>query len=173
MANERCPSCRAVVRAGDPWCTLCWTDLRPAPAPVPPPPPVAPPPLAPPVAMAPVAAVPVATLDPLTAPLPVLLGEAPAAAPVESGPVPTWPCVQCGARNAIELSQCATCTTPFGGRITRIEDAKAQRRKVLVWSLGAVVLFLMLLAGLTFATTGTSDGSQPAKQHGIDYSGLG
>lgn len=31
----RCPHCRASVRPGAPWCTLCHADLRPAPAPVP------------------------------------------------------------------------------------------------------------------------------------------
>jgi hypothetical protein len=190
MANERCPSCQAVVRAGDPWCTLCWTDLRPAPVP----PPVAvPSPVSPPVpapgsplgvaAPAAVAAVTplvggplaLATIDPLTAPLPVLLGEAPAPAG-DGAAVPTWPCVQCGAANPLDLSRCGVCTTPFGGRITRIDDAKAQRRKVLLFSLGAVALFLMLLAALTFATTGTSAGpdSKPGgePQQTIDYSTL-
>jgi hypothetical protein len=28
-----CPQCRGAVRAGAPWCTQCWTDLRPPPAP--------------------------------------------------------------------------------------------------------------------------------------------
>lgn len=28
----RCPSCAAHVRAGSDWCTLCYSDLRPAPA---------------------------------------------------------------------------------------------------------------------------------------------
>src|SRR4051794_8480334 len=98
MANERCPSCQAVVRAGDPWCTLCWTDLRPAPAPVRVPEPV--------LAAAAVTVNDVA-VDPLSAPLAVVLGEAPAPAPApvapvapaaDETPVPTWPCVQCGAR---------------------------------------------------------------------------
>ena len=29
MSDSRCPACAAAVRAGDPWCTLCYTDLRP------------------------------------------------------------------------------------------------------------------------------------------------
>ena len=28
---DRCPRCSAHVRAGSGWCTLCYTDLRPAP----------------------------------------------------------------------------------------------------------------------------------------------
>lgn len=33
--EDTCPHCGAVVRPDAPWCTLCLTDLRPAPAPVP------------------------------------------------------------------------------------------------------------------------------------------
>ncbi len=146
MANERCPSCAAVVRAGDPWCTLCWTDLRPTPTPPPPPPP---PPEPAPVVAAPVLVAVPAAVDPLTAPLAAVLGE----------PVPTtttnatWPCVQCGAANALDLDRCGTCTTPFGGRIARIDDARAQRRRVLLCALGAVGVFLLLLAAVTFTST--------------------
>ena len=32
-ADLRCPQCAAHVRAGSEWCTLCYADLRPAPAP--------------------------------------------------------------------------------------------------------------------------------------------
>jgi hypothetical protein len=32
-ADLRCPQCAAHVRAGSDWCTLCYADLRPAPAP--------------------------------------------------------------------------------------------------------------------------------------------
>lgn len=34
-ADLRCPQCSAHVRAGSDWCTLCYADLRPAPAPQP------------------------------------------------------------------------------------------------------------------------------------------
>jgi hypothetical protein len=37
-ADLRCPQCAAHVRAGSDWCTLCYADLRPAPAPAPEPP---------------------------------------------------------------------------------------------------------------------------------------
>ena len=30
-AGTRCPSCAATLRAGAPWCTLCYADLRPPP----------------------------------------------------------------------------------------------------------------------------------------------
>src|SRR3954452_3485012 len=106
MANERCPSCAAVVREGDPWCTLCWTDLRAAA----PPPPVPAPVVAPvPVPAAPVLAV-VAAVDPLTAPLAAILGDP--VVPVPDVPsTATWPCVQCGAANALDLDCCASCAT--------------------------------------------------------------
>lgn len=163
MATDRCPGCGASVRAGDPWCTLCWTDLRPAPPPPPPAP--APAPVAPP------GSVPVgqlAVVDPLTAPLPVLLGEAPAAAQS-----PTWPCVECGEPNAIELDACRVCTTPFGGRLTRLDDPKGERRRRLLMAIGVVMTFLVVLAVMTFAMTdpgGVADA--PSLDPVIDYSTL-
>jgi hypothetical protein len=32
LAATRCPQCAALVRPGQPWCTLCHADLRPEPA---------------------------------------------------------------------------------------------------------------------------------------------
>jgi hypothetical protein len=32
VTPARCPACGAAVATGAPWCTLCYTDLRPAPA---------------------------------------------------------------------------------------------------------------------------------------------
>lgn len=162
MANERCPSCGAAVRAGDPWCTLCWADLRPPPPPAPPTPA--------PVIAAPVAAVAaVATVDPLTAPLPVVLGEAPPAPTATA----TWPCVECGVQNTLDLDACGVCTAPFGGRIARLDDPKAQRRKLMMFALGAVGVFLMFLALLTFASTNTTttDGSTSLEPQ-IDWSSV-
>ena len=141
--TERCPSCGATVRGGDPWCTLCWADLRPQPEPVPPAAPAAPVTVAPPPA-----APQYPTVDPLTAPLATLVGDAPA-------PTPTWPCVECGAANSFDLPACGTCTAPFGGRTARLPDAKETRRKVLLVALGAVGLLLLLLATYTFAATST------------------
>ncbi len=34
MSAQHCPTCRAVVRPGAPWCPLCHLDLRPAVQPV-------------------------------------------------------------------------------------------------------------------------------------------
>jgi hypothetical protein len=148
--TDRCPSCGATVRAGDPWCTLCWTDLRPKPAPPPAPPvPVPAAPAAP--GVAPRAAV--ATVDPLTAPLHALLDAPPATQAADEAPRASWPCVECGAANALDLDACGTCTAPFGGRILRT-DLKETRRKVWIVSIAVVLTFLALLAGLTLAMTG-------------------
>jgi hypothetical protein len=79
----RCPNCGATVRYGDPWCTLCYTDLRP------------------PAAQAPVV---ITSPDPLTAPLEAL----PAAV---TGP--SWPCAACGTVNPMALDTCTACGMPF------------------------------------------------------------
>jgi hypothetical protein len=132
---------------------LCWADLRPPP---PPPAPVAPPV---PVAAPALTLVAAPAVDPLTAPLATVLGE-PAPEPEVAA---TWPCVQCGAANGLDLDTCAICTTPFGGRIARIGDVKEHRRKVLFVGLGAMAAFLLVLAALTFATT-TTKPATPANQ---------
>jgi hypothetical protein len=159
-----CPSCAATVREGDPWCTLCWTDLRPKPEPPPPPAPVAPaavapaPPVAPaavapapPVAPAVTNGSPVSTVDPLTAPLAAVLAGPLAADP--DAPLPTWPCVACGDRNHIDLNACGTCGAPFGGHIARNADPKGTKRRMLVLSFAGVGLFLLLLAAITLMGT--------------------
>jgi hypothetical protein len=178
MANERCPSCGGAVRAGDPWCTLCWTDLRPKPAP--PPAPVAsarPAPVTAPVAPVAPVAVPAqggaqGGVDPLTAPLAVLLGE-PLAADPGAPSAATWPCVECGEPNALDRETCGVCTAPFGGRISRLGDVKAARRRFMVISLGAMVAFLAVLAILTFAfTDSTPGGGDVPLEPTIDYSSL-
>jgi hypothetical protein len=146
-----CPSCAATVRAGDPWCTLCWTDLRPKPEPPPPAPVVAPvaAPLTPPVQAA--VAAPRATVDPLTAPLAAVLSEPLAADP--DAPDPTWPCVSCNGMNHIDLNACATCGAPFGGWITRDANPKATKRRVLLLASAGVGVFLLLLAAITLMGT--------------------
>lgn len=86
-AETRCPSCRAAVRPGAPWCTLCHADLRPAPAPV-----------APPVAV----------------PAPVAVPEQPLAeAPAETSAGAGWPCATCGHLNGLTASTCAACGAGF------------------------------------------------------------
>jgi ribosomal protein L40E len=108
-----CPACGAALRPEALWCSLCYHDLRPAPAPTP--------------------ATPTPGydgLDPLTAPLldlvlppvpapeqPVVV-ETPAPAPVAPAPraaadAASWPCTRCGAPNAIDAPVCGTCGSPF------------------------------------------------------------
>jgi hypothetical protein len=155
---------------------LCWTDLRPPP-PVPAAAPVDPltaplealtapaaPAAAPPAApvTAPAAA-PVAGVDPLTAPLAVLLAQ-PLAADPEAPSVPTWPCVECGGRSPLEAAACTTCGTPFGGRIARLDDAKAVRQRRMVIGIGVAAAFLALLAAITFATTPEPPPAPPATE---------
>jgi len=157
-----CPSCGATVRPTDSWCTLCFADLRPPPPPAPVPAPVAPVPvraaapavdpftapldlLPPPPPPAP------APVDPLTAPLNAVLSQ-PLAADL-GAPAPTWPCVECGERSPLDANACVVCLTPFGGKITRLEDAKALRQRRMFVGIGAVVAFLALLAMFTMATT--------------------
>jgi hypothetical protein len=105
-------------------------------------------------------------VDPLTAPLPVLLGEQPAPAPAaDPDAVPaTWPCVECGAANALDHDACGTCAAPFGGRFLR-DDPKEKRRKVLIYSLAALGAFLVLFAVLVMATTHVTP--NPADPDGV------
>jgi hypothetical protein len=102
-----CPQCGAAVRPAAPWCTQCYFDLRPAPAPEPP----AVRPSARLTAPPPAAAYGAPAPDPLTAPLAVLTGEHPV--PAEADPQPTWPCVQCETQNGFELSACSACGAGF------------------------------------------------------------
>ena len=102
----RCPSCGAAVRVGDPWCTLCYADLRPAP-------PVVEPvvespapsqevgPLEEPSAYRPS---PVGGPDPLTAPINVV------ASPIAG---PSWPCPACGTVNPMADDVCSACGRHF------------------------------------------------------------
>ena len=92
----RCPHCRASVRPGAPWCTLCHADLRPAP-PAPEPQPTRSPGSVPPRA----------AVDPLTAPAAVLGLPGPVSAD------PTWPCSTCGAINPIAADACGACGAGF------------------------------------------------------------
>lgn len=164
--TDRCPSCGASVRPGDPWCTLCWTDLRPAP---PPPAPV-PAPVAP---TAPVVTTTPYAVDPLTAPLTTVLGEPEPAVDDEPVFVATWPCVECGAANALDRDACGVCTAPFGGRVARLPDPKEARRKMFVVALSVVAAFLVLLAGFTLAATPSPRGNDTPAELQLDGSGGG
>jgi len=107
--DVRCPHCGALLRAGSPWCTLCFTDLRPAPEPV-----VV---KEPSYAGAPAPST--EAFDPLTAPLSVVeAGGHPAASadPAFStdDPKPTgWPCTGCDETVAFDEAACPKCGTAF------------------------------------------------------------
>ena len=168
---DRCPKCGAAVRVGDPWCTLCYADLRPpAPEPEPAPPPSAPEPGVPGVPGVPAVPHPMLPesgpgvppgFDPLTAPLEGVTAAAPAtgAVPVEG---PSWPCSSCGAVNPMASDVCAACgrhflagvrdespllELPVVGDITRL--GRGQRIAVAFGVVLAVVVLTMLL-GLIF-----------------------
>ena len=140
---SRCPHCRASVRPGAPWCTLCHADLRPEPSPVA----AVPAPVAP---VAPVTPV-VRPVDPLTAPAPALgLSASP-------GDEPTWPCTTCGGVNPIAANACTSCGAGFlaglreseapllelpgVGDLTRM--SRAQRLGI---AFGVVLAFIVLTA---------------------------
>jgi hypothetical protein len=150
--TDRCPKCGAAVRFGDPWCTLCFADLRPpAPAPQPESQPASQP-VADPPAYSPGLAVRVP--DPLTAPLDAVTSPT-------TGP--SWPCSACGTVNPMAGDTCSACgrhflaglredqapllELPVIGDITRL--GRGQRFAI---AFGAVfvVLVLTLLLGLIF-----------------------
>ena len=84
-----CPSCGAALRLGQPWCSLCYADLRPP----------AEPDSAPAAAPAPV------LLSPGVNPEPTIV--------LEQGEAPTWPCTTCGAANPFDHDLCAGCGSAF------------------------------------------------------------
>lgn len=143
----RCPHCRASVRPGAPWCTLCHADLRP-----PPPPPPAPEPQPAPVV---VPAAPRAAVDPLTAP---------AASLGLPGPVsadPTWPCSTCGAVNPIAANACGACGAGFLAGLRETEGpllelpgvgdlTRMSRGQRMLLAFGVVLAFIALTALLGF-----------------------
>ncbi|HEX3907950.1 MAG TPA: hypothetical protein VHW92_08460, partial [Mycobacteriales bacterium] len=128
MTGSRCPACGASTPETASWCSLCYTDLRPAPIADVPAPSPRPSQVAPPAGLD-------ARPDPLTAPIATLLAPAetpaqepqpvvaapvvPAAAvPAAAEPLPavvtadpeidpaetvTWPCQRCGAGVALAL----------------------------------------------------------------------
>lgn len=165
MGSDRCPSCAAAVRKDADWCTLCYTDLRSAPAPVqraPYPHPSTPPARA----AAPLAAsVAAAASDALHAPYehvlaavygggaPSGLADAPAMDPSEPPANPVgWPCSQCGELNDFERLTCSACTAPFGAALHSPSPA-IDRKKMMTYAIGSAVAFLLLVAALTFAMT--------------------
>jgi hypothetical protein len=142
----RCPHCRAAVRTGAPWCTLCHADLRPPP-PEPSPLPV----------VAATAAYRPPTFDPLTAPAAAL--GLPAAAPAEA----TWPCGTCGAVNVLSADACSACGAGFLAGLRESEGpllelpgvgdlTRMSRGQRMLVAFGVVLAFVALTAllGLLF-----------------------
>lgn len=100
QADTRCPHCGALLRAGAQWCTLCYTDLRPKPAPEP----VAVSAREPSYAAG---VTPGGSLDPLIAPEPTV------GAADTSIALGGWPCTGCEALVSFEDDVCPTCGTRF------------------------------------------------------------
>ena len=169
MGLERCPACAASVRKDADWCTLCYADLRPAPAPVqraPYPQPSAPPAYA--AAAAPT------TADALHAPYEHVLAavygggalqpNAPDAVAVTPVPVAKpvgWPCSQCGELNDFERMTCSVCMTAFGATL-RSGNQVFERKKIMLYAGAAAAVVLLLMAVLTFALTKASPTEVPA-----------
>jgi len=159
QADVRCPHCGALLRAGSPWCTLCFADLRPAPEPEPEP---VPEPVAsrePSYAGAGVRSGGLAEgFDPLTAPLSVVEAGG-QAADVESGAEsdgakPTgWPCTRCAEIVSFDETACPKCGTAFLSGATGTPDlidrigskglpASTQAAIIAGGSLGLILLFV-------------------------------
>jgi hypothetical protein len=159
MDLDRCPKCAAAVRKDADWCTLCYADLRPAPAP----PPVIP-------------AAPVAAPAPITAPSPtnhldapyervlaaVYAGDSVPQIPVEAATAPEpasepgkasgWPCTGCGELNSFDTANCGVCMSPFGAQLRGVVPT-VDRQRMRTMAIGAAAIFLLLVAALTYVTT--------------------
>jgi hypothetical protein len=133
MTGSRCPACGAATPEAVSWCTLCFADLRPAPAA---PETERPADVVPqtPATSVPEVPAPTAAIDPLTAPISVLLGApvggsgvvAPEAHATEIPTLPgvvaledplvslaTWPCTRCGSDVPLDLDLCPSCGAGF------------------------------------------------------------
>ena len=108
MTTDRCPACSAAVTPGAPWCTLCYAVLR-QPEPV-----AVAAPAAPAIAEYGASSVDIARLP--EAPLPpdpILDAPVVKAAPVAGVKPNGWPCLGCGALNAMSDDICSQCHRPF------------------------------------------------------------
>jgi hypothetical protein len=112
-----------------------------------------------------------ATVDPLTAPLDVVLGETSplrpsvTAAPygaadppinevaTEPATAPAWPCDSCGALNEMAADRCDSCGLPFGAALAGPRFDSSARKRRNLQAAGAVLAVLALLAGITWLST--------------------
>ena len=142
MTATHCPHCRASVRPGAPWCTLCHADLRP-----PPPTPLRP------TAIPATASYGAPALDPLTAPAAAL------GLPARPSADPTWPCGACGTDNALSAGTCAACGAGFLAGLREAEGpllelpgvgdlTRMSRAQRLSLALAVVVAVLAVTVGL-------------------------
>ena len=162
-AGTRCPHCRAAVRPGAPWCTLCHADLRPPPPPAPEP--VLPPAVQPArVQSAPVqsASVQAGSYDPLTAPA-AALGLPTGAATATPLAEPTWPCSTCSATNPIAADACLACGAGFLAGLRESEGpllelpglgdlTRMSRGQRMLVAFGVVLAFIALTAVLALVS---------------------
>lgn len=149
-----CPQCRAAVRPAAPWCTQCYTDLRPAPVPE-----------AAPAAPA---------LMPAAARVPDVTGAdvtgaeragadvgaervGTAAASTAADRAATWPCTTCGQPNALTVNACVACGAGFLARLRESEPpllvlpgvgdlSRLGRGQALGLAAGVVLVVLLLVA---------------------------
>jgi hypothetical protein len=166
-AADRCPKCGAAVRPDDPWCTLCYADLRP-PAPEPEPE-SSPEPETESDAAPEREAAPASGGAPLVAtePDPVVVAGSDPVAPQGEEPSeptgPTWPCTACGESNPLARVTCAACGTPFLGGLRGQERplldlpvvgdiTKLGRGHRMALAAGVVLAFILLtlIVGLIF-----------------------
>jgi hypothetical protein len=143
--GTRCSHCRAAVRPGAPWCTLCHADLRPPPPPEPARPPV--------LTIPPTATYGQPALDPLTAPA-MTLG-LPARTPANA----TWPCGSCGTDTVLSAAACSACGSGFLAGLREAEGpllelpvvgdlTKISRAQRLLLALGVVIAISLVVLGL-------------------------
>lgn len=164
-----CPSCGAALRPGAPWCTLCYTDLRPQPEPEP----VAQEPSAP-LTVPATAAYGVPVGDPLTQPLVDFLPRAAPRAEVPAAQAQAaWPCLSCSAVNPLSEDRCSVCGQPFLAAVKASDkpllvlpllgDLGAMGRgKRLGVAAGLVAIVLVPLALITLLLTERPPANAPA-----------
>ncbi len=175
-APGRCPRCAALVRPGSQWCTLCYADLRPAPAEPEPQPELEPAPsqhsVPPPNATAQPATAAASSdlFDPLTAPLALLERDSEGPAAAESAAEPStvakagWPCATCGATVPLDEPNCTSCgagflegTLPVDAVLGRLSagshGAVSNQTKVLIMVGGSLGLLILILGAMYLVGT--------------------
>ncbi len=113
-------------------------------------------------------------LDPLSAPLAAVTGEAaavlvpraaePLAEPLAGPSMPAtgWPCLECGTRNDFELSTCTGCGIAFGAPLReRAPELPGTRQTRLFAAVGAVVAVMAVIALLSALTGAGPTPQQP------------